>query len=371
MGGGNCTSGFRRSRLLRPRTMATSLIGLGSNCGPRRETLDRAAAMLADEAGIESVRCSAPREYAPVGGPAGQPAFLNAAALIETSLPARALLDAMHGIEARLGRRRGERWGPRAIDLDLLLYEDAVSDDRSLRLPHPRMAFRRFVLEPAAEVAGAMVHPRIGWTVARLLDLLDRALPYIALAGGIGAGKTRCARQVAAARGARLVEERIDEPRRSRFYADSASHAWTTELEFLGERIDTLRADRPEWTGDAPAVSDFWFGQSRALARVWLPPEQQEAFDCRFEEARQRVVAPKLIVLLDLPGEVLRRRVECRGRAYERGLGADRLEAIRRSVRAEAALPGQGPLLHLETDNADEATAEVLAAIDAMEPRRG
>ena len=120
------------------------------------------------------------RETAPVGGPPGQPPFLNGALLAETSLAPHDLLAALQQIENDLGRRRAERWGPRTIDLDLLLYDELVLDTPSLTLPHPRMAWRRFVLEPAAEVAGAMLHPTIGWTIARLLEHLNTARPYVA-----------------------------------------------------------------------------------------------------------------------------------------------------------------------------------------------
>ena len=122
------------------------------------------------------------------------------------------MLACLEQIENRLGRRRTERWGPRTIDLDLLLYDELVLDTPTLVLPHPRMAWRRFVLEPAAEVAGTMLHPTIRWTIARLLEHLNSARPYVAITGPIAAGKTQLAERLAAAISARLMVEQPDGP---------------------------------------------------------------------------------------------------------------------------------------------------------------
>ena len=134
--------------------MATAYIGLGSNLGDRGENLRRALERLG------AARVSTIRETDPVGV-TEQPRFLNAVAELETDLPPRALLDRLLEIERDLGRDREseERWGPRAIDLDLLLYDDEVIDEPGLTVPHPRLAERRFVLEPLAELAPELVLP--------------------------------------------------------------------------------------------------------------------------------------------------------------------------------------------------------------------
>ena len=190
--------------------MPTCLIGLRSNLGNRREMLDRAVASLAGRPQVSVVAKSRWHETSPVGGPADQPTFCNGAAVIETSLGPAELLAALQAVENELGRVRTERWGPRIIDLDLLLFGDQVLETPSLAVPHPRMAWRRFVLEPAAEIAPSMVHPTTGWTVARLLEHLNTTPPYVAIAGGIGAGKTRLAEQLAPRADARLIAEQPD-----------------------------------------------------------------------------------------------------------------------------------------------------------------
>ena len=107
----------------------------------------------------------------------------------------QALLAEFQKVEADLGRQRNEHWGPRTIDLDLLLYDDLTLADPDLVVPHPRMAWRRFVLEPAAEVAPEMLHPGTGWTIARLLDHLNQTPWYLAIAGPIGVGKSLSGRR--------------------------------------------------------------------------------------------------------------------------------------------------------------------------------
>ncbi|HVE99680.1 MAG TPA: 2-amino-4-hydroxy-6-hydroxymethyldihydropteridine diphosphokinase [Mycobacteriales bacterium] len=120
-------------------------VGLGANLGDRLAALQRAVDELADSGRVVAV--SAVYETAPVGGPA-QPDFLNAVVVVETSLPADQLLGRCQRIEHTAGRVRGERWGPRVLDLDLIAYDDAVSVDPLLTLPHPRAAERAFVLVP-------------------------------------------------------------------------------------------------------------------------------------------------------------------------------------------------------------------------------
>jgi 2-amino-4-hydroxy-6-hydroxymethyldihydropteridine diphosphokinase len=335
--------------------MPTCLIGLGSNLGDRRQALDGAVERLRQQAHIRLTGQSRWHETAPVGGPPGQGAFLNGAALLETSLGAEALLALLQRIEAELGRRRRRRWGPRRLDLDLLLYDDLVLETPALTLPHPRMAWRRFVLEPAAEVAPAMLHPTTGWTIARLLDHLNTAVPYVAIAGPIAVGKTRLAEELAQKTSVYWIAEEVAPRRLKTFYADPSSNAWAVELEFLNERARLLAADLPRWSEAGRLwVSDFWFPQGLAYAGVWLPP------------VRLGVVEPKLTVLLDAPPERLAGRVRRRGRQGEDRLTQQRLERIRRAILREANRPGQGPLLRLAEDDPERILTEVLAAAEAM-----
>jgi 2-amino-4-hydroxy-6-hydroxymethyldihydropteridine diphosphokinase len=138
-------------------------VGLGANLGDRAAMLRAALEQLAAEPGLEVAAVSAFRETDPVGV-VNQPRFLNAAAAVETDLSARELLERLLGVERRLGRTRieGPRFGPRTIDLDLLLYGDEQLDEPGLEVPHPRLHERLFALEPLAELEPELVIPGRG-----------------------------------------------------------------------------------------------------------------------------------------------------------------------------------------------------------------
>jgi 2-amino-4-hydroxy-6-hydroxymethyldihydropteridine diphosphokinase len=148
-------------------------VGLGSNLGDRRATLERAIAALARTGGVHVQKVSSFHETEPVGGPPGQGKYLNAAAVIETDLDAHGLLRVLEGIEAQFGRVRSVRWGERTLDLDLLLFGDEIISTLELTVPHPRLRVRRFVLEPLAEVAPEAVDPVTKRTIADLLAALE------------------------------------------------------------------------------------------------------------------------------------------------------------------------------------------------------
>ena len=127
-------------------------IGLGSNLGDRARHIRDALQELAADGDIRVVACSRVHETEPVGGPPGQPRYLNAVAELATDLAPRDLLARLLEIERRHGRQRSVPNGPRTLDLDLLLYRDHVLDEPDLRVPHPRMWERSFVMEPLAEI---------------------------------------------------------------------------------------------------------------------------------------------------------------------------------------------------------------------------
>jgi 2-amino-4-hydroxy-6-hydroxymethyldihydropteridine diphosphokinase len=133
--------------------MTRAYVGLGANLGDREEILRRAVDLLGAEPGIEVTAISMFRETEPVGY-VDQPRFLNGACAVETELSPRELLERLLAVERALGRERGgaARWGPRTIDLDLLLYGQETVDEPGLTVPHPRLTERSFALEPLLEL---------------------------------------------------------------------------------------------------------------------------------------------------------------------------------------------------------------------------
>jgi 2-amino-4-hydroxy-6-hydroxymethyldihydropteridine diphosphokinase len=152
--------------------MVRAFVGLGSNLGDREQTLRRAVERLGELRGTTVRAVSTFRDTAPVGI-VDQPRFLNGAVALDTALTARELLAALLEIELALGRDRSgvAPGGPRTLDLDLLLYGDAEIDERGLRVPHPRLAERRFVLEPLIELDPALEAPSHGPLEALLAKL--------------------------------------------------------------------------------------------------------------------------------------------------------------------------------------------------------
>ena len=153
-----------------PWRMPKAYVALGANLGDPPAQLEQALARMSRLPGTRLLACSRLYRTAPLG-PAGQPDYCNAVAALDTVLAPEALLDALQGIEAESGRLRGEHWGARTLDLDLLMLDDLACATPRLTLPHPQLAHRRFVLQPLAEIAPGLELPGHGRIEARLAAL--------------------------------------------------------------------------------------------------------------------------------------------------------------------------------------------------------
>jgi len=149
------------------------LLAFGANLGdPRSQILD-AWNRVGQIPGVRCLRLSSFHVTQPVGGPKNQPNFLNCAGSVHTELFPEQILAEIMEIESAMGRRRTEHWGPRIIDIDILLFDHCVICTDRLAIPHPRLHERSFVLDPAAEIAPEMIHPLLAKTIAELKQMLD------------------------------------------------------------------------------------------------------------------------------------------------------------------------------------------------------
>lgn len=298
----------------------------------------------------------------PVGGPAGQPGFLNGAAVLETDLPPVDVVRALLSIENQLGRQRAGRWQPRELDLDLLLYDDLVVRHPEVAVPHPWMAVRRFVLEPAAEIAPAMLHPPTGWCVARLLDNLNLAHQYVAVASSNHGLADRFAVELAKRSGATLLNlgpctaEGVPPQNSTTKSWLELGTCWATELS-----IDAWPAAAAP-RGAAWAVSARWLGEPLVAARMTqhaerstLPadPRGEAEIDHVWAEVTARAVAPKLILAVEDLHPATGPSPATAGDNYAACLAA------------ELDRPGHGPVLRLACADWNRAIDDGLAALAA------
>lgn len=151
------------------RPFRRAALSLGSNLGDRLENLQNAIDTLLSTDEIMGVAASPVYETEPVGGPADQPRFLNAVLLVDTTLSARSLLERAQAVEEVYGRNRAEHWGPRTLDIDVLVVGNRIEDDGTVVVPHPRLHERAFVLAPWADVEPDAEVPGLG----RVSDLLS------------------------------------------------------------------------------------------------------------------------------------------------------------------------------------------------------
>lgn len=359
-----------------------SLIGCGANLGCPREQLDRAIDMLRFMPGIDLLNVSRFIETRPIGGPPGQPAYLNAACLIETSFEPEELLALLAAIENTLDRRREHRWGPRSIDLDLLLHGDRVIENEQLQLPHPRMTTRRFVLEPAAEIAPELRHPLAGCTVGDLLDNISQRHLHVAVVGIPGSGCPEIATAVADITLARQLHTPTPLPV-ARGLAGDASETTAFWQETLKQYAAPLK--RSGWPGDPHGtVADYWLETVRLAANRCLHPTEQRAFQPVFNRLAAETVPPHIVLFLQVSSDTLRERINYRCQQPQQsdvfhGLCCSGLPAASETAAlltlqhdlqdclAAGPEPRPKAVIRLDADDLGRAAHEAVAAIEAIQ----
>jgi len=295
---------------------ANCLIGCGANEGARREQLNQAIDMLRFMPGVRLVDVSQFLETLPVGGPPGQSPYLNAACLIETTFKPAEVLDMLLAVENTLHRSRETRWGPRTIDLDLLLYDDCVLKTECLQVPHPRMTTRRFVLEPAAAIAADLKHPVAGCTIRELLENISERHLHVAVVGVPGSGAPEIADAVADVTLSRLIHAPAPLPLSS-FGAPNGEQSAIKEepvdqLLLLSQKYAAPLL-KTNWPVDPHGtVTDYWIESIRLAAQTNSVSDTNKQFENAFATISQETVVPNVILLLNVNHQTLSERIAYR-----------------------------------------------------------
>ena len=313
----------------------TTYIGLGSNLGDRRGFIQKAVRALAESGEIEVCRVSNIIETLPLGG-MKQPSYLNAAAEIKTTLSAEDLHKRLIDIENSLfGRVRQEKWSPRTIDLDILLFGREVIKNPDLVVPHPQMHLRSFVLKGLCQLNGEMVHPVMKKNVNELAErlnggdfVLNPKMPQIvSIAGNIGVGKTTVAKKLSELLGCKLILEPYDtNPFLPQVYAGKKELALDSQLYFLTSRVEQLSADILE--RGKIAVSDYVFDKERIYAKRLLNTEQLSVYEKIYPPMADKVVTPTVVIYLKDTAQKCLERIHRRNRPYEQKIELRFLEGL-------------------------------------------
>ena len=307
-------------------------IGLGSNLGNREANITAAVGMLSKWQGVKLLRVSSLYQTKPLAS-LPQPDYINGVAEIETTLDARQLLSVLLDIENKLGRTRGTLDNSRTIDLDLLIYGDSVIDKPDLKVPHPRMHLRSFVLEGLCQLDKTLIHPLIGQPMAVLAQrlnggdfLADSSRPQlITMAGAIGVGKTTLACNLCKVLDGSMICEAYDtNPFLAKVYAGKHDLALDSQLYFLMTRVEQLSKIAP----GRPAIADYVFDKEHIYAKRLLDPEQCQLYSRINKAVSGHIDEPVLLLYLKDSVENCLDRIHLRARPYEQKIEPEFLKQL-------------------------------------------
>ena len=301
----------------------TAYIGLGSNLGDRESYIKDAIKMLSAVNKVEVNRISDSVETAPLGGK-NQPPYLNAVAEITTILNAEDLHRQLIIIENSLGRGQHEKWSPRIIDLDLLLFGQDVINLPSLTVPHPQMHLRSFVLKGLCQLNDELLHPIIKESMHDLADrlggadfILNSNLPQlVSIAGIIGVGKTTLVKKLSEMLDCVSLFEAYDtNPFMPDVYAGKNELALDSQLYFLTSRISQL--NHSALLAGQLAVSDYVFDKELIYAKRLLNNRQLALYNQIHQQIANEASSPMLVIYLTDTDQNCLSRIQKRNRSYE------------------------------------------------------
>ncbi|GGD13128.1 2-amino-4-hydroxy-6-hydroxymethyldihydropteridine diphosphokinase [Flavobacterium orientale] len=327
------------------------VLSLGSNLGDRLVFIEKAIDLIHQKVGT-IVKISRLYETPPWGFDS-EP-FYNCALLLHTSKPVEEILILVLGIEKQIGRTRTEESGyqKREIDIDVIAFDDAIVTTENLKIPHPQMHNRLFVLIPMRDLNLDWRHPILQKFLPELVllaedksncrlvkelktpiaDLNLQKLNYIAIEGNIGAGKTTLASKISEDFNAKMVLERFaDNPFLPKFYEDQSRYAFPLEMSFLADRYQQLSDDLAQFDLFKDfIVADYHIFKSLIFAKVTLTDDEYRLYKTMFDIIYKEMPKPDLYVYLYQNTEQLLANIKHRGRSYEQQIPADYLDKINR-----------------------------------------
>lgn len=328
--------------------LRTTYLSLGSNLGNKLNNLQSALDLISEKVG-RIIKVSSVYKTRSWGFRSDD--FLNICIEVSTNLNPESVLDKVLQIENILGRTRevsGE-YKSRIIDIDVLLFDNEIIFYKNLKVPHPRMLERKFVLVPLTEIAANVKHPIEKKTILMCLqsctdtseieetDLqLIRPISivekynYIAIEGNIGAGKTTLSKMIGDDFNAKLVLERFaDNPFLPKYYADMERYAFPLEMSFLADRYQQLTDDLAQFDLFKNfIVSDYYIFKSLIFAQVSLLKEEYVLYRRMFDIMYKEITKPDLYIYLYQSNERLIENIRSRGRDYEQNITSEYLEKI-------------------------------------------
>jgi 2-amino-4-hydroxy-6-hydroxymethyldihydropteridine diphosphokinase len=306
--------------------LTIAYIGLGSNEGNRKQFIESALKAMSNINGLRVLRTSRIIETGALS-PHPQPGYLNAVAEVETSLPPMELLLQLQNIENQQGRVRTGKWGPRTLDLDLLLYGDVVINECELCVPHKQLPLRSFVLAGLCELCPDGLHPLLKISFSELYKRLnggnfaiDDTMPLlISIAGPIGVGKTTLTAGLLKHLSAAGIFEDYDKnPYLPQVYAGRKDLALDSELYFLSSSVGQL--SRQTLKPGRVYLSDYVFDKALMYAQSWLEPAPLAKYEEVFAEKRKEIASPVLVVSIEDTTQHCLERIHRRNRKYEQGI---------------------------------------------------
>ena len=325
------------------------ILSLGSNLGNRLENIQLATKFIHQN--IATVVKVSSLYETPSWGFDSEP-FYNCALVLQTSKNAEQILDEVLELETKLGRVRNNEEGyqPRIIDIDVITYNEEIINTERLKVPHPHMQNRKFVLLPMRDLNLDWRHPILQKYLPELVQLAEdksnckvvqkleaplekinlQQFNYIAIEGNIGDGKTTLSSKIAEDFNAKLVLERFaDNPFLPKFYEDQSRYAFPLEMSFLADRYQQLSDDLAQFDLFKDfIVADYHIFKSLIFAKVTLAEDEFRLYKTMFDIIHKEMPKPDLYVYLYQNTEQLLENIKKRGRSYEMQIPAEYLEKI-------------------------------------------